>query len=386
VGVFVVETRKNRSFAVPSFPQVDPIPLPAPVWIFKALEMLTISLHFLAMQMLIGGLIIGSMWAIAGRRKKDQVLIDASGAVASRLPILMTYVINLGVPPLLFAQVLYGRALYTSSVLIGAFWISVVLLLMMSYMCLYHMSNRAGRGKAWGWIGLIGLVVTIKIGLIYSSNMTLMLRPDVWREMYSEDALGAHMNSGDPTVMPRWLFMMLGGLTIGGVGMMFLGLTKRLSAETGEFLRCWGARIAAAGAVVQVVLGFWVISSQPATVSEELGQSTLYVACMVAWVAGAALVLAACLVAQSRAQNATWLWPGVAGALVFVGTLVMAIYRGGIRDATLRGHGFDVWDRAVSSNWIVVGAFLVLFVFGLGAIAWLVSVAFRTSEVEERYA
>ncbi len=28
----------------------------------------------------------------------------------------MTYVINLGVPPLLFAQVLYGRAIYTSSV------------------------------------------------------------------------------------------------------------------------------------------------------------------------------------------------------------------------------------------------------------------------------
>lgn len=371
---------------MPIIPQVDPIPLPAPVWLFKSLEMLTISLHFLAMQMLIGGLIVGSLWAILGRRKKEQVLIDASGAVASRLPILMTYVINLGVPPLLFAQVLYGRALYTSSVLIGAFWISVILLLMMSYMCLYHMSNRAGRGKAWGWIGLVGLVITVKIGLIYSSNMTLMIRPDVWREMYHDDAFGAHLNSGDPTVMPRWLFMMLGGLTVGGVGMMFLGLAKRLSAEAGEFLRRWGARIAAAGAIVQVVLGFWVVSSQSDQVREALGQSTLYGTCLVAWLACAALVLATCLVAQTKAQNATWLWPGVAGALVFVGTLIMAIYRGGIRDAALAEYGFDVWDRAVSANWIVVGAFLVLFVFGLGVVAWLVSIAFRTSEVEERYA
>jgi len=32
----------------------------------------------------------------------------------------MTFVINLAVPPLLFAQVLYGRALYTSSVLIAS--------------------------------------------------------------------------------------------------------------------------------------------------------------------------------------------------------------------------------------------------------------------------
>ena len=37
-------------------------------------------------------------------------------ALARRLTVVMTYVINLGVPPLLFAQVLYGRALYTSSI------------------------------------------------------------------------------------------------------------------------------------------------------------------------------------------------------------------------------------------------------------------------------
>ena len=34
-------------------------------------------------------------------------------ALARRLTVVMTFVINLGVPPLLFAQVLYGRALYT---------------------------------------------------------------------------------------------------------------------------------------------------------------------------------------------------------------------------------------------------------------------------------
>ena len=371
---------------MPSFPHVDPIPLPAPVWFFKSLEILTVSLHFMALQLLVGGLVVASLWAIGGRRRGDQVLIDASGAVATRLPILMTYVINLGVPPLLFAQVLYGRALYTSSVLIGTFWISVVLLLMMSYMCLYHMSSRAGRGKAWGWIGLVGLVITVKIGLIYTSNMTLMIRPDVWREMYSEDALGFHLNSGDPTVMPRWLFMMFGGLTVGGVGMMFLGLTKRLSAESSEFLRRWGARIAAKGAVTQVGLGYWVISAQPGPVQDSLGQSTLYGTCLIAWIACAALLFLLGLIAQARAQVATWLWPGIAGLLIFVGTLAMAIYRGGIRDVTLALRGFDVWDRAVASNWIVVGVFLVSFVFGLGVIAWLVSIAFRTSEVEKKYA
>jgi len=371
---------------VSSFPQVDPIPLPAPVWLFKILEMLTVSLHFLAMQLLIGGLIVGTLWAIISRRKGDPVFVDASGAVATRLPILMIYVINLGVPPLLFAQVLYGRAIYTSSVLIGGAWISVILLLMMSYMCLYHMSNRAGCGKAWGWIGLVALVITVKIGLIYSSNMTLMLRPDVWPEMYREDALGFRLNSGDPTVMPRWLFMMLGGLTVGGVGLMFLGMTKRLSTEAGEFLRRWGARMAAVGAIVQMCLGYWVIRSQPDTIREALGQSTLYDVCLIAWVACVALLLVTGLAAQTKAQTVSWLWPSIAGLLVSVGTLAMTIYRGGIRDATLAGHGFDVWDRVATPNWIVVGAFLLLFVFGLGVVAWLISVALKTREVEEGYA
>ena len=64
-------------------------------------------------------------------------------ALARRLTVVMTYVINLGVPPLLFAQVLYGRALYTSSVLIGAYWISIILLLTLTYWLLYQFSRTA---------------------------------------------------------------------------------------------------------------------------------------------------------------------------------------------------------------------------------------------------
>ena len=39
-------------------PAVDPIPLPAPVWLFKALHLLTLALHFIAVEMLLGALLI----------------------------------------------------------------------------------------------------------------------------------------------------------------------------------------------------------------------------------------------------------------------------------------------------------------------------------------
>jgi hypothetical protein len=38
------------------FPNVDPISLPPPIWFFKLLHIVTLSLHCVAMQILVGGL------------------------------------------------------------------------------------------------------------------------------------------------------------------------------------------------------------------------------------------------------------------------------------------------------------------------------------------
>lgn len=42
-----------------AFPAVDPIPLPAPVWLLKLLHIVTLTLHFVAMETLLGGLLVG---------------------------------------------------------------------------------------------------------------------------------------------------------------------------------------------------------------------------------------------------------------------------------------------------------------------------------------
>ena len=96
-----------------SFPAVDPIPLPAPIWLLKLLHIVTLALHFVAVEMLLGGLLI----AVGLSLSRNPAARVTARALARRLTVVMTYVINLGVPPLLFAQVLYGRALYTSMML-----------------------------------------------------------------------------------------------------------------------------------------------------------------------------------------------------------------------------------------------------------------------------
>ncbi len=371
------------------FPKVDPIPLPAPVWLFKVLEMLTVTLHFLAVYLLVAGLIATTVWAILGRRRSDGGMLNASGAIASRLPVLMTFVINLGVPPLLFAQVLYGRAIYTSSILMGVYWISVVFLLMVAYTMLYVMTGRINRGRPWGLAGLVALLVVLVIGMIYTSNMTLMIRPQAWVESYRNDPLGLHLNHSDPTFTPRWLFMMLGSLSVGGAGMLLLALTKSLPSEGAAVLRRWGTKLMVAGAILQTVFAVWVFAAQPDgvwTAMTRTAQGYVYVPCMILWCAVTVGVAALGALGGRKADSADWKLPVLAGLVVFVQTALTAIIRGGIRDVTLLAHGYNVWDREVASNWIVVGAFLLLFVGGLAAVGWLVSVMAQAKPLEEKYA
>src|SRR5947209_3981142 len=185
-----------------AFPAVDPIPIPAPIWLLKLLHIVTLSLHFVAVEMLLGGLLLAVVLSLFRRSPHSQV---AARALGRRLTVVMTYVINLGVPPLLFAQVLYGRALYTSSVLIGAWWISVVALLTLTYWLLYKFSARLEAGRSAWWAGLSAWVLAGFVARLLSTNMTLMLRLDAWRHMHSASGAGIILPTVDPTLEPRWL-------------------------------------------------------------------------------------------------------------------------------------------------------------------------------------
>ena len=74
---------------------------------------------------------------------------------------------------------------------------------------------------------------------------------------------------------------------------------------------------------------------------------------------------------------------GLAVLLAVLTEIMFTVYRDGVRDLTLLSKGYDVWDRAVETNWGVVGLFLVLFVAGLGVIGWLVSVVARAGKTME---
>ncbi|MCX8156666.1 MAG: hypothetical protein N3J91_09505 [Verrucomicrobiae bacterium] len=373
-----------------AIPAMDPIPLPAPVWLFKLLHILTLALHFVTVEMLLGGLLVAAWLNFLGTRGGPLAgaRLTAGAALAKRLPIVMTYVINLGVPPLLFAQVLYGRALYTSSVLIGAWWIAVIFLLMGSYWLLYRFAGRAQAGQA-GWMGaLLAWLMAGMIAKIYSTNMTLMLRPDVWVSMYSTSAHGTLLPPHDPTLMPRWLYMLTGGFAVAGLWMIWLAANRNIADEARNYLAVRGGALAAVGGLALALLGLWVLRAQPEAVRQGLSQSGLMQGAQIGWMLGLVLILAAglwSLLARPLSRLAGTL--AAVGAVVCIGG--MTVVRDGIRDLSLAAKGFaiqgvDLWQRATHVNWGVLILFFVTFVIGLALVGWLISVVLRAKPVTEK--
>lgn len=367
------------------FPAVDPIPLPAPIWLFKLLHIVTMSLHFVAVEMLLGGLLIAILMSLF-RAPCPKV---AARALARRLTVVMTYVINLGVPPLLFAQVLYGRALYTSSVLIGAYWISIIVVMMLVYRMLYRFSAQLEAGKTAWPAGLVAWLLAGFVARLFSSNMTLMLRPEAWHEMYSASAAGRFLPTGDPTLTPRWLLMLAGGLLIGGLWLIYLSTRSTFTADEKKFLAGFGGKVAAIAGVAYLGAGVWANALQPAPVHAVLAAPPsgysfyrYYELGGYAWLLLVAISVLFGAVTGFSKVSANWLsWAGVIITLLIA--ITFTVYRDAVRDLTLLSKGFNVWDRVVVTNWSVVGLFLILFVASLAVIGWLISVVARARKPME---
>ena len=239
--------------------------------------------------------------------------------------------------------------------------------------------QRGGRvGRAAPVAALLALLVVLGIGQIYSMNMTLMLRPEVWKEMYANSPLGLQGVHGDPSMMPRWLFVMAGGPLFGGLWAALLSNMLYLEDGVREALRKSGGTFALLGAVFMLLFGYQSIAAQPAQVMDGVGTSPLH---HISLFACAATIILAGLVGlvQGFGKKTTTLISTVGVLVAFLAAATAGVVRDGIRDVTLKMKGFDVNDVTVYPNWSVLIVFLLLFVIMLGVIYWLLQVMRQAS-------
>lgn len=194
--------------------------LSVPLWVITALHLLTLTAHFVAMNFVFGGTMVLLFSRLENKWQQAEVR-----KYIKLLPSVMAATVTLGVAPLLFLQLVYGRVVYSAAVVSGWFFLFVVVAAIIAYYFLYGASfatdkpdRRFGR---YLWPALAGLTY---VSFVYSSIFSLAEHPDLIETMYAQNQSGCAINPDIGTYLFRWLHMILGAITVGG---FFVGLIGR---------------------------------------------------------------------------------------------------------------------------------------------------------------
>ncbi|MFO7692427.1 MAG: hypothetical protein R6V57_05015 [Vicinamibacterales bacterium] len=356
---------------IPPVPQPDPLALPAPVWLLWALLLLTFFLHLIPMNLVLGGSIIGAIARVRGRRPGRPHEARLAHIAVKAMPVLISLTVTLGVAALLFLQVLYGRLFFASAVVMGWWWLSVIGLLILTYYAAYLLAMRESSLGAAGTI-LAWLVAALAgtIALIYSNNMTLMLKPADMVALYAADGSGVQLNLLDRSLLPRHLHMVLGAIAVSGLAIAVLGVVRRTQDEAfGLWAVRYGAFICTAATVVNIFTGLWWLAALPRDVLLQfMGRDMRATGELLA---GILLTLTG---AGHTVLAVTGKRPGVMVAISVVtllaGIAMMLLTRDTIRRLSLELAGFQTVNW-VAPQWGPIAIFLVLLVAAAGTVIWM---------------
>jgi hypothetical protein len=353
-------------------PDLDPVALPAPVWLLKALLLLTFFLHIIPMNLALGGGFVAAFTDWIGRKRKSGHHLALAKSLGVILPIVIAFAITFGVAPLLFIQVLYGQFFYTSSVLVGWPWLSVIVLLILSYYGFYLYSFRWEQlnGKRL-IVVLASAILFAAIGFVYTNNVVLMLTPEKWAAMYFQNPHGTHLNLSDPTVVPRFLHFLAASFAVAGLLVAVLGLVKRRQDPAyGRWAIRYGVLWFIIATLLQLVVGSWFFFNLPQGVrtmfmGDDGLATTIFVAALVFALASLALMLGGLASANPR-------WKIIVGIVLITFTVIcMVLMRDIVRSAYLGGY-FDVGRFSVEPQTGVIVLFFLLLVGGLGVVGYMI--------------
>lgn len=360
-------------------PEVDPLPLPAPAALLWGLLLLTLFLHVLAMNAFLGGSLL-ALYARLRHATNEHARVFLQ-RFAYAAPVLAAATITLGVAPLLFLQVLYGRLFFVSSILMAWAWLAVVPTLIVAYYATYAVSYRARTGTlAQTWLYVMVAVLLLAIGFLYTNNMTLMLGAERFASMYETSGRGLHLNIADATVWPRYLHMVLGAIAVAGLVVCIAGMRAAASGhEAGRWAQRFGARASITATTVNVATGVWwtLVLPSDALIRLSGGNTVTTLVFAVSTIAG--LVTLALLVYLGRANASLRLAWITAAAMTFT-VATMLLVRDGVRAAALERLGL-VPTAWVMTQWTPLVLFAVLLIAALATVAWMAFIFFRAGVV-----
>jgi len=338
----------------PSLPMPPGLTIPASWGLFEVLLLVTFAAHLLVMNAALGGTLLALITPGPDR--------GAAADLGKRLPTAVAVTVNLGVPPLLFASVLYGQYLYTAAILSAVTWLSLFLVVMIAYGLLYYAQPRLPAAGS-GLVVALAAVFLVAASLILVNVATLSIRPEAWNAYFDHPA-GTILNLGDPTFLPRWLHFVVASLAVGG---LYLALINRKAAGRGDARAAARRRLGLSwftrATMVQFAVGLWFLFALPEDVRLLfLGRSPQHTMVLLLGVglAGASLV--------QGVKGAAGLATGFAVATV----LAMVVVRELVRQAALAPY-FTPASLPVLPQFGPFFMFLASFAVVAGVTVWIVA-------------
>jgi hypothetical protein len=344
-----------------------PEPIPAPYWFFVILENTFFLVHIVLVNLVVGG----SLLALFSRGGScDSLHRPLAGLVAGRVPLFLPIAINVAIAPLLFLQVVYGHFFYTSSVLMAVYWILVIPMLILAYYGAYYYANRMEKAPrlAWWILGLTTLGF-LYIGFMLVNNLTLMVQPERWTA-YFENRGGTLLNLKDPTVVPRYLHFVVASVAIAGLYTSWMADRRvRQGQSDHEQLKQRGLRVFGLASLIQLGIGSWYLLALPSPIvrnfmGRDMGKSLI--------------LLFGVLVGLGATMSAFRgkLRPTIVQLLITM--IAMTVTRDQLRALYLQPY-FQPSTLTVNPQYGVLILFLVVLVVGLGAVGYMLRLAFPGS-------
>ncbi len=331
---------------------------------FQILLTLTFYLHILAMNIMLGTVIIAFVQSIS---RKDEQYLPVNRQIAKKLPYGIALTVNLGVAPLLFAQVIFGHFIYVSSLLMGVLWLSIVALLIIAYYSAYifwyrHQDLQAGRTFTTG----LTMISLLAIGFFLSNNMTMMLHPESWTRFFDHPD-GFLLNFGDPTLIPRYLHMVASAVAVGGlaIALWYTYQASRGRKDCSRWIK-YGCNWFAGATIANYGLGFWFFGVLPhgLIVPSTFIGGLFSLFLILAIITGAFSIIHAI---RYQPLPATWFTLGT--------ILLMVLMRDLLRVAYLKPW-FSFSDLRVESSWSPFLIFLLSFIGGLALVGWMLKTTY----------
>jgi hypothetical protein len=327
---------------------------------FQFLLMLTFPLHLFAMNAMLGAALSAFIaHLIPGRPHRE-----LSHQLAKALPFLVAFTVNLGVAPLLFVNVIYGHLLYSSTVLMGLFWLAVIPVMILAYYMIYIYDFSFKKlGNMAMFLLLAALALLMTVGFIFSNNMSMMISPASWSRWFTTPG-GTLLNLADPALLSRYLHMMTGSLAVGG---LFVALYARTvlknDAEVAEAGTKLGMQLFTWLTGLQLLVGTWYLLTLPTEVMKRFMGSNMVSTGLLA--AGIFLAVASLITGYQRKVMPT-LW------LTLPLVYVMSFMRDSVRTGYLIPY-FDMTKVPTNVQWSPLIFFLVTLVAGLVVVIWMLS-------------